>query len=86
MISRTHTSLARPDLAYVRSPVAHGTITSIDAAEAAALPGVVAVLTGADLELQPVASAYNPTVARPLLAMERVRYVGEPIAARRRDP
>ena len=68
-------------VAYVRSPVAHGTITSIDAAEAAALPGVVAVLTGADLELQPVASAYNPTVARPLLAMERVRYVGEPIAA-----
>ena len=67
-------------VAYVRSPVAHGTITSIDAAEAAALPDVVAVFTGEDLELQPIASAYNPTVARPLLAMERVRYVGEPIA------
>ncbi len=68
-------------VAYVRSPVAHGTITSIDVTEALALPGVIAVLTGVDLELQPIASPYNPIVARPFLAMDRVRYVGEPIAA-----
>jgi carbon-monoxide dehydrogenase large subunit len=61
-------------VAYVRSPVAHGTITSIDVTEALALPGVVAVLTGVDLELQPIPSAYNPTVARPFLAMDRVRF------------
>lgn len=66
---------------YVRSPVAHGTITSIDSTEAQAMPGVVAVLTGRDLGLEPVPSMYNPAVARPLLAMDRVRFVGEPIAA-----
>jgi carbon-monoxide dehydrogenase large subunit len=68
-------------VAYVRSAAAHGTITSIDASEAAAMPGVIGVFTGADLGLEPVPSPFNPGVARPLLAMERVRYVGEPIAA-----
>ena len=38
-------------LRFVRSTVAHARITSIDTSEAAALPGVVAVLTAADLEL-----------------------------------
>ena len=68
-------------VAYVRSPVAHGTISSIDTSEAAAVQGFVAVFTGADLGLEPQPSPYNPGVARPLLAMDRVRYVGEPIAA-----
>ena len=68
-------------VAYVRSSLAHGTITSIDSADAAAMPGVLGVFTAADLELQPVPSPFNPAVARPLLAGERVRYVGEPIAA-----
>ena len=47
----------------------HGTITSIDVTEALALPGVVAVLTGVDLELQP-SPLLHPTVARPFLAMD----------------
>ncbi|MGD9996697.1 MAG: xanthine dehydrogenase family protein molybdopterin-binding subunit [Ilumatobacteraceae bacterium] len=66
---------------YVRSSHAHATITAIDASAARAMPGVLAVLTAADLGLQPVASPFNPTVARGLLAIDKVRYVGEPIAA-----
>jgi len=66
---------------YVRSSVAHGTITNIDTSGALAQPGVIAVLTAADLELQPVPSPFNPAVARGLLAIDKVRYVGEPIAA-----
>ena len=65
---------------YVRSSVAHATITSIDASEALASPGVVAVLTAKDLDLQPIPATYNPAVARTLLASDKVRYVGEPIA------
>jgi len=68
-------------VAYVRSSVAHGTISSLDTIDAAAMPGVVGIFTGEDLGLEPVASPYNPAVARPLLASARVRYVGEPIAA-----
>ncbi|MFM9111782.1 MAG: xanthine dehydrogenase family protein molybdopterin-binding subunit, partial [Actinomycetota bacterium] len=65
---------------YVRSSVAHATITSIDTSEALASPGVVAVLTAEDLDLQPIPATYNPMVARTLLASDKVRYVGEPIA------
>ena len=65
---------------YVRSSVAHGVITNIDVSEALQRPGVVAIFTAADLELQPIPSPFNPTVARGLLAIDKVRYVGEPIA------
>jgi len=66
---------------YVRSSVAHGRILSIDTSDAESMPGVVGVFTAASLELQPVPAAFNPMVARTLLASEKVRYVGEPIAA-----
>ncbi len=65
---------------YARSSVAHGNILSIDTSEAAAMPGVIAVFTGADLGLQPMPSAFNPAATRTLLAMDKVRYVGEPLA------
>ncbi len=65
---------------YVRSSVAHGTIRSIDASAALALPGVLAVYTAADLGLTPVPSDFNPAVARYLLALDKVRFVGEPVA------
>ena len=65
---------------FVRSTVAHGTITSIETADARGMPGVVGVFTAADLELQPDAAPWNPMVARTLLASDRVRYVGEPVA------
>ncbi len=71
----------------VRSAVAHGRIRSIDTSAAAAMPGVVAVLTAADLgasvpriplRLDGQAS-YKP-FEQPVIAVGKVRYVGEPIA------
>jgi carbon-monoxide dehydrogenase large subunit len=65
---------------YVRSSVAHGRILSIDTSAALEMPGVIAVYTAADLDLQPVPSQFNPMVARGLLAIDKVRFVGEPVA------
>ena len=65
---------------YARSTVAHARINSIDTGDAAAMPGVIAVFTGADLGLQPVPSNFNPMATRTLLATDKVRYVGEPLA------
>jgi carbon-monoxide dehydrogenase large subunit len=65
---------------YVRSSVAHGRINSIDGSDALQMPGVLAFYTGADLQLQPAPSAFNPMATRTLLAMDKVRYVGEPVA------
>jgi len=65
---------------YVRSPIAHGNILSIDTDEAASMPGVIAVHTAHSLGLEPSPAAFNPLVARTLLASAKVRYVGEPIA------
>ena len=66
---------------YARSSVAHGLITGIDYSDALLMPGVVAIFSGADLGLQPQPSAYNPMATRTLLAMDKVRYVGEPVVA-----
>ncbi|MGE5134958.1 MAG: xanthine dehydrogenase family protein molybdopterin-binding subunit [Gemmatimonadota bacterium] len=71
---------------FVRSPVAHARIVSVDVSAAAAAPGVVAVFTGADLaEVPPVAppmaGMINEHMAQPLLASDVVRFVGEPVAA-----
>ncbi len=63
---------------FVRSPMAHAAITGIDASAARAAPGVVAVLTAADLD--DVAPASGNPRAEPLLAADRVRFVGEPVA------
>jgi aerobic carbon-monoxide dehydrogenase large subunit len=68
-------------VAYTRSMVAHGTITSIDAEEAKAMPGVLGVFTAGDLGLEPAPSAFNPAVTRYLIASDLVRYVGEIVAA-----
>ena len=68
---------------YVRSMVAHGDITSIDISEARIAPGVVDVVTNADLtigEIKPF-MLLNQLLTRPVLARDRVRYVGEPIVA-----
>ena len=65
---------------FVRSSVAHGAITSIDTSEAEAMPGVLGVFTAANLGLAPDPSPWNPLVASTLLASDRVRYVGEPVA------
>ena len=61
--------------------MAHGTILSIDIDGAKDMPGVLGVFTAESLGLEPVPSAFNPTVARTLLASGTVRYVGEPVVA-----
>lgn len=68
--------------AFVRSPLAHGVIRGLDTSEAAAAPGVVGVFTAADLSLPPHHGlmVVNPKVPRPPLAIDRVRFVGEPVA------
>jgi carbon-monoxide dehydrogenase large subunit len=69
---------------YVRSTVAHARIASIDTDEAEKMPGVVAVFTGADVDLDPLVGVPGmtpPEMARPLLAAGTVRFVGEAVAA-----
>ena len=71
----------------VRSHSAHGTIESVDAGEALAVPGVVAVWTGADvadmapIDFRQVGADQMVPYRQPILAQDRVRYVGEPVAA-----
>jgi aerobic carbon-monoxide dehydrogenase large subunit len=66
---------------FVRSTVAHGSGLSVDVSAAASAPGVVAAFTAGDLDLPPArAFGREEHLARPLLAAERVRYVGEPVA------
>ena len=74
-------------LALVRSPHAHARIRDVDAAAARALPGVLAILTGAEAETLagPISAVravpdYHET-SMPLLATDRVRFVGQPVAA-----
>ena len=75
------------EVAFVRSPVAHGRIRSIDTSRATALPGVAAVITGPDLEgvVGPFVTAMNrpelKPCTRPQIAVDRVRFVGEIVAA-----
>jgi carbon-monoxide dehydrogenase large subunit len=72
-------------VAFVRSTAAHARITDIDSSDAAAAPGVLAVVTAKELDLEPFvppefAATINPHMVRPWLAGEVVRFVGEPIA------
>jgi 2-furoyl-CoA dehydrogenase large subunit len=72
-------------VAMLRSPHAHARIAALDARAAAALPGVAAVLTGA--EAAALSKPIRPLIptAVPIndwcLAVDRARYAGEPIAA-----
>jgi len=80
-------------LVFVRSDRAHARIVAIDRTQAAAVPGVLALYTGADLVaagVKPIALPANfkrpdgqPAAAPPkrALAHEFVRFVGEPVAA-----
>ena len=71
----------------VRSAHAHGRIMSIDASAALAMAGVVAVWTSADVsEIPPIDFRLTrieglAPYRQPILARQRVRYVGEPVAA-----
>lgn len=80
-------------LVFVRSPYPHARLLSVDAAAALAMPGVLQVVTGADLvaaSVKPIPGAPNfvradgkpaAAPARRVLAHEFVRFVGEPVAA-----
>ena len=81
-----HTLPGALSVIFVRSVMAHARLTGIATAEAARQPGVIRVVTGADLDLAPVMPdmaglGVNPLMTRPWLATDVVRYVGEPIAA-----
>jgi len=70
---------------FVRSAVAHARIRSVDVSAALEAPGVIAAFTGADLAGLPVAQPpmagmINARMGQPLLAIDTVRYVGEPLA------
>ncbi|VWX63562.1 Carbon-monoxide dehydrogenase large subunit [Burkholderiales bacterium 8X] len=80
-------------LYFLRSPYPHARLTSIDVSAAAAMPGVLRVLTGPDLKaagVQPLPGASGfkradgaecATPPRHPLAVDTVRFVGEPVAA-----
>ena len=65
---------------FVRATVAHGTIRGIDVEEARRMPGVVDVVVGVEVDLPPIPGTVNRAMARPHLAVDRVRFVGEPVA------
>src|ERR1700726_2488545 len=70
----------------VRSPVAHARIGAVDITKALSAPGVVAAWTGREVaELPPILFRDDSgeklvPYRQPVLALDRVRYVGEPIA------
>ena len=66
---------------YVRSSVAHAKITNIDLSDCKNSPGVVAVFTAQDLGLEEESSGFNAAAKRAHLAIGKVRWVGELVAA-----
>jgi 2-furoyl-CoA dehydrogenase large subunit len=68
--------------AILRSPHAHAEIAGIDASAALAMTGVAAVVTGADVRrwTRPFVVGVKQPMEHWCLAMERVRFVGEPVA------
>ena len=74
-------------LAFARSPYAHARIVSVDVSAARAARGVIAVVTGEELArtVRPIRTPYSGTTYResdwPVIAVGKVRFVGEPVAA-----
>ena len=69
---------------YLTSTMAHAEIASIKNSDALSMPGVLDIITYADLDIGPYPAAsplFDDAMIRPLLADGRVRFVGEPIAA-----
>jgi CO/xanthine dehydrogenase Mo-binding subunit len=80
----TH-NLVLPGMLHVkvfRSTLAHGRIRSIDTSAAADMEGVYRVVTGEDIRQIVPEPYYGPAFHdQPVLALDKVRYVGEPVAA-----
>jgi len=68
--------------AFLRAPVAHAEITAMDTGPAETMPGIVAVITGAQLcdHTRPFITGVKVDAPQYPLAVDRVRYVGEPVA------
>ena len=76
----------------LRSPVAHGRLRRVDAAAARQMPGVLFVATGTEVQAEELGNLACQTplnnsdgtprhdTPRPLLALGKVRYVGQPVA------
>src|SRR5437870_2432472 len=77
-------NLTLPGMLYgkiARSSIPHGKIVRIDTSAALALEGVHAVITGEDVRRVMPNPYYGPAFHdQPILAMDKVRYVGEPLA------
>ncbi len=77
-------NLTVPGMLHVkvfRSTVPHGRILSIDTSAAEAMDGVFRVITGEDVKTLVSEPYYGPAFHdQPVLALEKVRYVGEPVA------
>ena len=69
-------------VAILRSPYAHAEIRQIDLEAARKIAGVAGVLTGAEIVsgLNPLASAVRAPITYHPIAVDKVRYVGEPVA------
>ncbi len=67
----------------LRSPYAHARVVSVDTTEAEALPGVVAVLSRNDFGDNSALDAFYGSVLKDhqVVAIDKVRFVGEPVAA-----
>lgn len=66
----------------LRSPHPHARVVRVDTSRASRLPGVVAVVSGQDVLSSGLFPYYGPLVKdTPLIALDRVRYAGEPVAA-----
>jgi CO/xanthine dehydrogenase Mo-binding subunit len=78
-------NLRLPGMLYgklFRSTVAHGRIRAIDTSAASAIDGVVRVVTGEDVRALIPSPYCGPAFHdQPILALDKVRYVGEPVAA-----
>ena len=73
--------IIRPDMLWgkiLRSPLAHARIVSIDTSRARNLPGVKAVITARDVSPKLTG---RTLAALPILARDRVRFVGDKVAA-----
>lgn len=67
---------------YVTSTVPHADIAAVDVGDARNAPGVLDVVTAAEVDLDPYplpSPAFDQAIVRPMLAADRVRFVGEPV-------
>jgi 2-furoyl-CoA dehydrogenase large subunit len=81
-IDDLHPAANAREAAVLRSPLAHARVVRVDPARALELPGVVGVLTGADVAAmsRPFPAGIDSSVPYYAAAHEIVRYAGEPVA------